>query len=147
MAKERPEKKEKKERKEKKEKRSETDGVKKSKKDKKDKKDKKSKFFSKPLLLYNETNAPMIVPVEETESSPAPVLPPKEKEDAEKMKFILSKAVDASGKELDVIGGTWTTVDKSTYETFGKYKWAAISHEEAQIMFEPDEELLRDWKA
>ena len=67
----------------------------------------------------------------------------QEKEDAETMKFILSKADDADGKELVVIGETWNIIDKSASDTEGQYKWAAISHEQAQIMFEPAADLLR----
>lgn len=67
----------------------------------------------------------------------------QEKEDAETMRFILSKADDAGGKELVVIGRPWLNMEESASETEGQYKWAAINHEEAQIMFEPAADLLR----
>jgi hypothetical protein len=67
----------------------------------------------------------------------------QEKKDAETAKFIFSKADDAAGRELFVIGERWQVVDQLAHETLGQYKWVAIDHKQAQVMFEPAADILR----
>ena len=67
----------------------------------------------------------------------------QEQEDAETFKYVLGRTPAHQDHQLDLESDTFRALLEDIGEEMGRFKLAAISHDEAQNMFEHYEEVLK----